>query len=270
MEMVDRYLSENDNTRVTEYAQFEAYKDGFSPSTNLMYGVPVANPGEVLKVKWDAALWDRLWAEGESSSAKIERLYAASTVVGWKGSEMAMTYSRPADTVKRAILVRRALVVLDDAAALETVCASGFDPREYVVILREDARKVPWLPEAVTDTPVEIGIASAPPGMGQGQVVWISDTGNRQLIETESPTEALLYVADSFYPSVTAKVDGRDTAVVRANYAFRAVPLGPGKHQVEFGFKRTDLFAGVCVTALGIVALVGACLAIRRRERRYA
>jgi len=47
---------------------------------------------------------------------------------------------------------------------------------------------------------------------------------------------AWLYYADAEHPGWTARVDGTPTAISRANLAFKAVPLSPGRHRIELRY----------------------------------
>jgi hypothetical protein len=56
-------------------------------------------------------------------------------------------------------------------------------------------------------------------------------------VEIDAPAGGFLVVNDAWHPWWRAKVDGRPTDILKANVLFRAVPVGPGLHQVHFGFE---------------------------------
>jgi len=60
-----------------------------------------------------------------------------------------------------------------------------------------------------------------------------------------------------YYPGWVAEVDGRRAEVLRANYAFRAVFLSEGSHQVRFSFQPVTWKVG-----LGCSLITWAVLAI--------
>ena len=66
----------------------------------------------------------------------------------------------------------------------------------------------------------------------------------------------LLYVSDTFYPGWKAYVDGKEVAIVRANYMFRAVPLPPGGHTVRFVYDPFSFKLGVAVSLVTLLGLV--------------
>ncbi|MDD5382530.1 MAG: YfhO family protein, partial [Candidatus Margulisbacteria bacterium] len=58
------------------------------------------------------------------------------------------------------------------------------------------------------------------------------------------------FVSEWFYPGWKAYVDGREARIYRANYMFRAVPLPPGKHEVEFVYDPLSFKLGAIVSSL--------------------
>jgi hypothetical protein len=87
-------------------------------------------------------------------------------------------------------------------------------------------------------------------------------------IHTESATEQLLVVADSFHPGWRAAVDGQPVAVVRVNGDFMGCVAPPGEHLIQFRFKPASLQAGAIVTFCGLGLWL--CLLIAPRFSRRA
>jgi hypothetical protein len=71
---------------------------------------------------------------------------------------------------------------------------------------------------------------------------------------------AVIHVAESYHPWWTARVDGRPSAVVRAQRSFMGVVVGPGGHRVEFHFVPplgVRLADGVTAIGWGFFGLAG-------------
>ena len=66
---------------------------------------------------------------------------------------------------------------------------------------------------------------------GGGTATLLEDTGASLRIPARGGG-GYLVVADSFVPGWTAAEDGRPVPILRADWAFRAVPLSPGTHEV--------------------------------------
>ncbi len=74
-------------------------------------------------------------------------------------------------------------------------------------------------------------------------------------IATSADNEAILVLADSYYPGWKAFVDGREEVIRRANLFFRAVPLSAGNHTVEFRYEPRSFTFGLVISAATLVAL---------------
>jgi hypothetical protein len=94
---------------------------------------------------------------------------------------------------------------------------------------------------------------------GTGRVRILNYESRRVVCEAETSAQGYLVLLDSFYPGWKALVDGKETAILRANYAFRAIAMEAGKHRVEFVFNPSSFYLGLGITLLtltfGIAAL---------------
>ncbi len=66
----------------------------------------------------------------------------------------------------------------------------------------------------------------------------------------------MLFLSETYYPGWKVYIDGNEGTIYRANYAFRAVPLNPGNHEVVFVYKPSSVILGGIITLVGIVATV--------------
>jgi uncharacterized membrane protein YfhO len=76
------------------------------------------------------------------------------------------------------------------------------------------------------------------------------------VLEVTTPAAALLFMSEAYYPGWQAYVDGRLEEILRANYAFRAIPVGPGTHRVEVVIEPLSFKIGLAVSLLTIVVLL--------------
>ena len=80
---------------------------------------------------------------------------------------------------------------------------------------------------------------------------------------------AVVVLVDSFDPGWRAWVDGEPAPILRANVAFRAVPVPPGEHRVEMLYRPRALSLGIAVSALtAVIALAAVAALARGRLRR--
>lgn len=81
------------------------------------------------------------------------------------------------------------------------------------------------------------------------------DSGGTISIRTHNSQPGLLLLSDQYYPGWTARIDGKEAKILRANIFSRAVEVPAGEHQVVFSFEPASLSAG-----LGIAGAVASCL----------
>jgi uncharacterized membrane protein YfhO len=79
-------------------------------------------------------------------------------------------------------------------------------------------------------------------------------------------------IADAFYPGWRATVDAAPAPLLCANYAFNAIAIAPGEHEVVFEYAPSSFRIGAWIAAasaaIGGALLVRAILARRRESRR--
>ncbi|HEU5209173.1 MAG TPA: YfhO family protein [Longimicrobiales bacterium] len=155
----------------------------------------------------------------------------------------------------RAFLVGNAEVVSDDVA-LERMLDPAFDVTGTALLA----------------TP----LASAQSGAGavQGSVEIAGRGLDEMTLRVQTDAPAVLVVLDNYFPAWHAWVDGEEVQVVRANLAFRALPVPAGEHTVTMRYVPESLHAGV-MTSVGLILLltvvgVGGLVLARRRDGRAA
>ncbi len=81
--------------------------------------------------------------------------------------------------------------------------------------------------------------------------------------------DGFVVLLDAWDPGWRATVDGRPEPVLRANVAFRAVPVPAGRHRVELLYRPAELRAGVALSLLTLSAAAFAAARSRRRARDW-
>lgn len=94
----------------------------------------------------------------------------------------------------------------------------------------------------------------------------LSESNNRLHLSVNAKEDSFLVVNDTHFPGWKARVDGDGEKIYRANYAFRALPIAAGSHEVCFIFDPISFKLGATITLLGaIVCLVTGLLIQRKR-----
>lgn len=100
--------------------------------------------------------------------------------------------------------------------------------------------------------------------------VRIAEYRNRRVdVETRADGARFLVLTDVYYPGWTAAVDGVQTPIYRANYAFRGVPVPAGEHTVTFRYEPSSFRYGAWLSlagvfGVGLPVVAGTRRAIRR------
>ena len=135
--------------------------------------------------------------------------------------------------------------------ALQTVNAPAFDPTRQVALETSNLK--------LTSSP-----ASNAPAMQAATFTRYDDA--RLQLDIAAPSAGQLVLMDSFYPGWHARVDGRETPIVPANFTGRAVEVGAGAHRVEMWFEPQSVRLGIFVSLLTL-GLLSAVVGANRRKR---
>lgn len=79
---------------------------------------------------------------------------------------------------------------------------------------------------------------------------------DRIKITTESKENTLLSISDTYYPGWEATVDKKQSKIMRANHAFRAVEVPKGQHVVEFKYNPYPFQLGLKISIISLMLLV--------------
>jgi len=97
------------------------------------------------------------------------------------------------------------------------------------------------------------------------QVRFLRDAPDEIVIETKTRRPAILVLTDSYYPGWRAAVYEIPTPIIRTNYAFRGVPVGPGTSVVTMRYDPSTFRLGLFTSLLACAALAAhaVCLYLR-------
>ncbi len=91
---------------------------------------------------------------------------------------------------------------------------------------------------------------------------------NQIVIETQSAKDQILVISDSFYaPGWHARIDGKPSEILPANFAFRAINVPAGKHKIELYYQSRAFINGIGLTVLGALIITGCFIYSLRKKR---
>ncbi len=149
----------------------------------------------------------------------------------------------------RAFVIYRARVLEQGADALLLLQDAEFDLDSEIVL---EGQPPPGLAGQSLS-----GSAIHPVGSDDSSAEITRYEANRVVIHASTPVDGLLFLSDTYYPGWKAYVDGSATRIYQANYAFRAVHVPPGEHEVEFVYEPESFRLARLISLL---ALFGASL----------
>jgi len=226
--------------------------DAWQPDLSLMHGIfdvwGIYNPLVL-------ADYNRYW---EGLGSRSTRLYDflntkyvvahKDVVLDWSKFELAFAGDPQVNIYRNNLVLPRAYVVHNvwpvsgSEQAFAAIHRAEFDPASTVVI--------------------EGGIAPATGASGSSEVRITSYTNDEIRMEASSTAPGYLVTSEVYYPGWRVQVDGRPAELARANYAFRAVWLPPGTHQIRFWFEPSSWRLGLLCCLLAWLGLAAIALAV--------
>jgi hypothetical protein len=217
---------------------------GFNPAVSRRYtaffnkanGYPIDEPLVVAEWKWPAKALDLMNVKyfiidkDQHAPEGFKEIF--------QGEDVAVLENPTA--LQRAFLVHKYESMSKEDEILNGLFSEEFHPRASV-ILEEQPTVAPGSPLAEgTEDKVNIETYSS----------------NKIKISTDSGSNSILVILDSFFPGWKAFVDGREVEILKADYLFRAIPLQKGKHVIEMRYEPSGYKAGKWISAAGLFLVV--------------
>jgi len=210
---------------------FRRRRQGLHNNVNLIDGTPKVDGFFSLYLPEERRVHFRLYPseqevrEGLADFLGVTRVTARSNLLTWSPRLTALPWvtggQRP--------------VFVDAGTALTNLIAAEFDPRE-VVLLPLEART--------------LAMATNRANLRIGKVDWSSQ---RVRVEADAEQAAWLVFSQVHYYPWRVWVDEVEGTVWRANVAFQAVELPPGRHKVDLIYRDEAFRFGCLVSICGLV-----------------
>lgn len=152
---------------------------------------------------------------------------------------------RVRNSLPRVYLVHEALVLPAGMPTIHRLPSYEFDPARQVVL---------------EEAPLSASGGQEPPG--EARLLYRDALRVEVAVTASGP--AYLVLTDSYHPDWQVSVNGKPTALLRANQMFRAAALPAGTHRVVFRYRPVSLLWGAAVSLATAVAI--AFLAWRQRR----
>jgi hypothetical protein len=139
------------------------------------------------------------------------------------------------NVLPRAFLVSNCKIIKKEEDFKKVFLNKQFDPETFVLIEKK---------------PKNYNCGHGEKKSAHDSVTITSYKSNTVDLKISSSGRQFLFLGDSFYPGWKVFVDGEKKEILRANYLFRAVLIGPGKHKVQFVYDPFSFKLGMTITLL--------------------
>jgi hypothetical protein len=153
----------------------------------------------------------------------------------------------------RIQFITRGTWVHADEEALKALLQPDYDPRTQVILQSPEST---LFDRYMALSPSERPAAILPICAEPTQIATQSVTTHSASYRVVNPCAGYFVFAEPFYPGWRVYVDGKFTPIWRANYAFSAVFLPAGEHEVQRVYRPTSLLAGAICSAVFAIGLV--------------
>ncbi len=248
--MFEHYLSFGDYGRA-EVEHWRQMREDLLPDLGMVEHVPSANSFEpLIEARYHHLLQAIEEMPHETALRVLGMMNVAYILDPANDWDEPIIYRAPSVNVyrnpytqPRAFIVERARVAQTAAEALALLAAPDFDPASEVIL----------------ETPVNLEQVDDPTGRGSFQLDILPSRPTRVKIRAVLPRPGCLVLSDVYYPGWQATVDGERVNILRANYAFRALPLDAGEHEVLLAYKPRANWGwlGSALAAIAILAVAG-------------
>lgn len=101
----------------------------------------------------------------------------------------------------------------------------------------------------------EPGIVIDQQSASSANINLISYRPNSISFDISSESNNLFFISDAYFPGWNAYVDGKKTNILRAHYAFRAVPIPANTQMLEMKYEPVTVKIGTVLTIFGVAGL---------------
>lgn len=124
----------------------------------------------------------------------------------------------------------------------EMQALDSFNPKDVAIINKKEQSKIPF-----------------PPQPDSGATITLVENLNDKILYTsESSSNQFAVFSEVYYPGGwKAFIDGKETPIVKVNYALRGMAVPAGKHIIEFRFEPEAYLTGMRISkAVGVVSFL--------------
>lgn len=258
---------------------------GLPPNSNIVYAIKTIAQYETLNTYYYPRLINRLFSKKIDNTSGylycinrydpaalnilgVSYILASNELIKGQPNNTDIVYEKVADIIpdygiyKSSVeahkfrIVPNAELVTSDEQALDKLNNSNFLPLTKVLIHPTHSIQ----PSVINTSPLD---------QKPNTQLLVKDEFNNEtrLKITNDLNGAWLVINIAYYPGWKAYIDNQEVPVYRANYAFHAIQIPTGDHEIIFRYEPLSFKVGVIVSLISLILLVFIGIWIQRKHR---
>jgi hypothetical protein len=138
--------------------------------------------------------------------------------------------------------------LMDYSNSLNYILSPSFNPPDEVIISKEEQNRYPDI-SLIKKQKTTINNATY--------------SNHRIIFDYESEAPAIITISQTYYKNWRAFIDGKEYPILRANYAFQAIPVPAGKHKAVIEYYDKSFIYGLLCSYIGFIVVLAAV--VRRK-----
>lgn len=151
----------------------------------------------------------------------------------------------------RAFMVYNYLIADGQQQALDLLNAYSGQLHNVAIVFRKDVRGMPFTSNI----------------QGTYKIAFIKYSSGYIKLQCTTSQPGLFFISNTYFPGWHASVDGKETKVIRTDYAFQGLWLTQGSHTIELNYSPSSFKYGALLSMIGIIALIGFYLVVFRKKK---
>jgi hypothetical protein len=255
-----------------DVSYWQDLRNSMLPNLSAVDGVAAAGNNEPLVVgRWKTLLELTRRADPSTLDRLLQVMNVGYVLTDRPGPEFQPAGSMPRlyrlpDARPRAWLVPEAEVITEPEQLLARLQEPSFDPRTAVLL--ETPAVIPGNLAATPPREQRAGLPKTSATLEADGTVALQEAWNGRTIRLTSSRPGYLVLAYTYYPGWQATLDGHPVEILPANYAFSAILVPSGPHDVVLEYRPSSVMWGSRITALALLAILGTLFWQKRVWRR--
>jgi hypothetical protein len=206
---------------------------------NILDEIPKVNGSSTLQIREQMLLQKRLYdstnaPEGLLDFLAVSQSSSPENLVEWVTRSNRCSF----------ITVGQEIIISDDAAALDKLLQTNFNPRTQVFLAA-----TPDADLIVHARTQSVSNQTSPSGEAAASIYDQKISAQRVAFRAAATNWTVCVIPQSFYHCWKASIDGEPAKLLRANVAFQAVALPPGDHSVVLVYRDGMFLLGLWISA---------------------